>query len=223
MSSIARAKRGTLRPLGRPAPRVLERWPSLNPARPSRGPRLWDFINSSFCIFLLSSVFLSGLSYFYSQSQEHKKQAETVQRLDMEVAFRIMRLHDLLGDSLPYTEVNTGRACVIGGTIVGPGGMVMNDVYYTFDEFKERSLMSLVWQLNGLLDERDRKTLAPALESAKHLAAILRNENDAFVMLKGLDDVESGDSIWKMRAEPAKKTQEEIGKLSIGRWTQFSP
>lgn len=198
------------------------RWPALKSTPPRRWVKLWDVVNSSFCIFLFSSVFLSSLSYCYSQWDERKKQSETVQRLEAEIAFRLMRIRDLLGDTLPYTEVNTGRACVIGGTIIGRGGMVMNDIYYTFDEFKERSLMALVWQLNGLLDKRDRKAIAPALESTRHLTAILRNENDAFVIVKTLDEVESGDSIWKMRPQAASELREEVKKLSMGPWMQFS-
>ena len=184
--------------------------------------RLWTFLNSSFCIFLLSSVVLSGLSYAYAQYSAGKGKAETVQRLDVEIAFRVVRAHDLLNEVLTYTEVNTGRFCIIGGTSVGPGGMVLNDPYHTFDEFKDRGLIALVWELNGLLSPIERRAIAPALESAKRMAALVRNQEAAFLMTKGLDEVTSGDSLWTMRAPAARELRAELAGFEIPRWTRLS-
>jgi hypothetical protein len=55
--------------------------------------RLWAFLNSSFGLWVLSSVLLAGATWLYSLSQAHNtevaRKAEVVRRLDAEIGNRL--------------------------------------------------------------------------------------------------------------------------------------
>src|SRR2546428_496097 len=90
---------------------------SLQPLR-TRWQRLYDFLNSTLGIFLLSSVLVTGLSgayTWYSQQRQEKTATFELQRkLDAEIAYRLTLVKRLRADSFDYLVVQSARSALVG-------------------------------------------------------------------------------------------------------------
>ena len=69
----------------------------------TRGAKIWRFLNSSLGVFLLSAVFVTGLSTLVTSCvASHQREAqsrETIRRLDIEIGQRLQQLPILLAES----------------------------------------------------------------------------------------------------------------------------
>ena len=64
----------------------------------SAGTKLWEFLNSSFGLFLLSSVVLSLVTWMYTEVTQSIEQrvvnSEKATKLDTEISYRVQLLHN---------------------------------------------------------------------------------------------------------------------------------
>src|ERR1700733_11331260 len=74
------------------SPSVLQR---LSPRQSRKLPTsttpksLWEFFNSSFGLFLMSSVLIGFLSFSYGQWRDYKNRQQKIEQLDFEIALRL--------------------------------------------------------------------------------------------------------------------------------------
>ena len=59
----------------------------------TKGQKFWSFLNQSFTLWLLSSLFVGGISWGYTEWQESFSERQrtlvTIERLDIEIASRV--------------------------------------------------------------------------------------------------------------------------------------
>ncbi len=78
---------------------------------------IWDFVNSTFGIWLLSAIFVSGAGAIFTQYQqenaEREKKIDTIEKLDLEIGYRfsqvLLRLYELSDKGAPMANLKTGK------------------------------------------------------------------------------------------------------------------
>jgi len=145
----------------------------------SRGARLWKLLNSSFVLWLLSSVLISGLTALYTHRQS--RQAQEVQnralqrRLDAEIGNRIYSTR--LGLEVWRTNISRGSP---PGTTRGAYAFVAlylnntapNVDYAVFGEYRTRTFTSLLIELSTLVDPAELAALRDALAGYQRIAVL---------------------------------------------------
>src|SRR5271169_6432915 len=85
---------------------------SLTPKRTFWG-RLYQFFNSSLGVFVLSGVFLTGISSLYVQSSEQRRETsarrENTRKLLVEIPFRLDELSKLEPNVFSFSNLQTAR------------------------------------------------------------------------------------------------------------------
>jgi hypothetical protein len=127
---------------------------------------IWNFVNSSFGIWLLSSVLLSGAVYLYQTWQDDRHQREIttqrVEQLSLEIAGRLSqfgtwaRANLLQGDGKGHYQFSAGvdKAAIekaIDDLAAAPKSPEPGNKLYlheVFTEFQKRNLISLYVELN---------------------------------------------------------------------------
>jgi hypothetical protein len=99
-------------------PRVLRRVSRRRPKPPLAAKRksVWDFLNSSFGVFLMSSVFLGLLSFAYGQWRDVRTRQQKIDQLDIEIALRLQAMDQMCSgpENKRYSNLVNVNA-VIGG------------------------------------------------------------------------------------------------------------
>jgi len=123
-------------------------------AAAGRPSPMWVFLNSTFGIFLLSSVFISALSWGYGQWSTSRAQRtereKTWNRLKVEVANRLRYVEKMTSrfQSRDYAVIRTAIYGYDPQANVNPSWI--RHYAPVFPEYKERSLSSLIWELETL-------------------------------------------------------------------------
>ena len=106
----------------------------------SRTEKVGAFLNSPLGLFLLSAVFLSGLSALatrWYETQQHKAAtSENVRRLDIEIGRRLERLPILLEPIVTYTQLHSAREAIIGKHDSDPDVGRLGEFEAIFPEFR---------------------------------------------------------------------------------------
>lgn len=112
------------------------------------------FLNTNFGLFLLSTVFISTFSWSFNAWLTHKREAKqaqtTYQKLGLEVMNRLRYL-DELEKPFPYNQRHAIETSINGFNAranVNPSWIPHYSA--VFPEYQERSLMSLIWELESL-------------------------------------------------------------------------
>jgi len=127
----------------------------------SGGKRLWSLVNSTFGVWLLSSVVLGGLTFAYTmyqqQSAEKMRKAQAERRLKEEISGRVsnglatMRQN---GRRIERGEQGRTMVAVYNEAISFLNNRVTYDSYSydfsTYPEYKERNFQSLTIELGTL-------------------------------------------------------------------------
>lgn len=167
----------------------------------TKASKAWQFLNSSFGLWLLSSVFLSGLTTAYSIYQT--KQAaeahrmELVRKLDTEIGNRIFQ-------ALATLKVNRTR--VAQGESYKPVQLYLQVAYFldneyyklkehdfsVFPEYRERNFISLLSELSSVVSSSERDELREVLKVSNEIAdktAILPKGEAAIDPIRSVDEV----------------------------------
>lgn len=126
---------------------------------------IWNFINSAFGLWLLSSVFLGFLTYQYNQWNEGKKTSDRrsrqVRKLDIEIYRRVMILNGEVDHLLSFqpdsTEDDPDR--VFSRNLEKSIRKMNSKTDYVFEDFRKRKLSSLLFELYSLAEDKDRPML----------------------------------------------------------------
>jgi hypothetical protein len=119
--------------------------------RARKPSEIWVFLNSTFGIFVLSSVFISLFSWTYTQWSTSRAQGRelerTWQRLHVELSNRARYL-ERITDPFSSREYKVIREAIYGfdaDANVNPSWIV----HYSpvFPEYRERSFSSLLWEI----------------------------------------------------------------------------
>jgi hypothetical protein len=138
----------------------------------TRRQRLWSLLNTSFGIWLLSSVVLGGLGFLYTSTQslltESRIKASSIRKLDTEIASRL-RQWSRLGE---VEEIKRDHAVpgsfarYYGWLVKAPdqSGKFLYVIYPVFPEFEHRPLLSLITELRSYVDGAEAKELDQTID-----------------------------------------------------------
>jgi hypothetical protein len=131
-----------------------------------RQSKLLRFLNTSFGLFLLSTVFISSFSWSFNAWLTHQKEFAEIQKnrqkLKIEVMNRLQYIDDLK-EPIPYNHYHTIQN-VLDGFIPSANTRPSWIPYYgaVFPEYQARSFISLLWELESLSDKSQREKLRAA-------------------------------------------------------------
>jgi hypothetical protein len=183
-------------------------------ATPPKGTSFWQFINSSFGIFLLSSVFVGLLSFSYGQWRDYKTRGKKTEQLDFEIALRLQTMDQMAsgGENTRYSNLANMVRVMNGDT---------KSSFYVrkpvFDEFNNKTLTSLLWQLY-LLAPIDRQ------ERIKNMIREVNIVSDEIrqVRLHAVIDLDDEHPKPRTRREQERHDEEDdIFKKDYGQWDVY--
>lgn len=135
--------------------------------------KLWSFVNSSFGLWLLSSVVVGLIAFFYNNAQLQAKisaaNSSTIHKLNTETSHRLQKFKLALSqqesEALYYQNIEL--AYMLDGTLVIDGSVSPEKPIYIFPEYKDRTINSLLYEMERLsqnekqilLIKRARKSL----------------------------------------------------------------
>ncbi len=175
----------------------------------SNKEKVWTFLNSGFCLFLLSAVFIGGLSFLFNAYTEYrntfKHKVDTIAKITEEVVYRAHFFPVLLKSPFTFSEWKNAEAALTGQEQLRPHGVGRVDEFSPlFTEHKGRSLVSLVWELKNVVSVQHKPEVQAVLELIKQLSPYL--EEERLIMMAPVGEE---DSKWKMR----EKEREEFARL----------
>ena len=146
----------------------------LSDAPVGRWAKTLSFLNSNLGIWLLSSVVIALIAFGYGKLEtaysEAANKKELIRKIDTEIAYR-MKLRTL-DKPIPLNKSLVAVVCndpVSLGNEASPFFALNtgenNPFYrwetkrYVYPEFKERSIFSLIWDLEALVPQAERKEL----------------------------------------------------------------
>jgi hypothetical protein len=181
---------------------------------------LWTFLNSSFGIFLMSSIGLSGLTFVFSswyQGRERAKETkENTSRLDAEITYRLRFLDVLRKPQFSYTEVYSARSALTGDHADDPTVGRIDEFTPIFSEFRGRTLASLIWELSALPGD-DSSTLKSLLPDVRELPDICTVQLMHMLKKEGDDD-----SVWEFKPPQLEKYTRIMSDLrAVKRWREY--
>jgi hypothetical protein len=136
----------------------------------------WIFINSSLGIWLLSSVVVGLIVYFYNNNKLENElsanNAAIIQKLETETSNRLEQFKSALSSQEPskiYYQKEE-LAYMIDGILVSDGTLAQKKPIYIFPEYKERTMNSLLYEIGRLTS--DKKQILTIKEARTILAKI---------------------------------------------------
>jgi len=144
--------------------------------------RAWAALNTSFVLWALSSIVLSGLTAAYTSYQNHHVKAEEkaamIKKLDAEISNRI---HQALG-GLITTEMNVNKGQIyalkdiyanvtfyLNNKFTSSDNSVYPD-FFIYPEYKNRNFRSLITELYDTVDSSERDEFKDVLQAYEQLA-----------------------------------------------------
>lgn len=143
------------------------------------GETVWAVLNSSFGLWVLSSVVLAWITKAYSARAAHKaetlKRCETAKKLDTEIAYR-------LAMSLDGTRINEARLQTSPTTPRGIYQVAYNYLenyfikgpdnrdFSVFPEYRERTFRALILELMTMVNPPEVPDLKKALDAYEELS-----------------------------------------------------
>ena len=149
----------------------------------------------------------------YTNYSLHKKtlldKEERGRKLQLELSYRLELLPIMLQDEITYTEVQTVRGALFGdtGNYAARVGKV-GEFSSIFPEYRDRTLASLLWELNDLSEANRRGAFGDAVRAANKLSTSVQERN-----LTMLAPVGDEDSKWKMKGSQLAIYRETLEKI----------
>lgn len=150
--------------------------------------KVWNFFNSSFGLWLLSTVVVGLIVSLYSDFRVERditsRNAETMRKLTTEVSDRLQKFKSSLLE-LPSVDYNSYRftelAHMIDGTgVIDQGSASPERPIFVFPEYKDRTMQSLLYEMERLT--KDKKQAATIKEGRiiisriQNALTIMKNE-----------------------------------------------
>lgn len=185
--------------------------PAQTPKPESPKKTFWELLNEPFVLFVMTSIVVGGLSFAYQEYANYKKQADDrmmlISHLKAEIRYRMDVLSYLIQPQFTSTSWYTAHGALIGE--IGnkdSDNIVMGEYSPIYPEFAQRSVTSLLWELQ----ETQRKTiktfsLQNSIDAARRLSASL--DEDVEMIAQGVSG--KHDPIWHFIKQP---TEEAFGQ-----------
>jgi hypothetical protein len=130
--------------------------------------QILTFLNTNFGLFLLSTVFISCFSWTFNEWTTYTKNLAEAKRTREKLALEIMnrvKYLDMMDQTFPYSERKVVETALNG---FDPKGNVnpswIHHYSPVFPEYEERSLISLIWELETVSTKSFRQKLKTARE-----------------------------------------------------------
>ena len=137
----------------------------------SKMEQFWVFLNSPVCIFLMSSVLITGLGTLYTSFQAKqaiiRESAELARKLEIELHVRFQRISADLSRPLPDELEICNMTDRTGG--------ISSEDYEVFPEFDKRQMFGLVFEFATVSPEKGGSFAAQS-EKLLKLLKLLRTE-----------------------------------------------
>lgn len=148
--------------------------------------RLWQFLNSSFGLWLFSAVFLSGATWLYTkltgEAESMKIRTNAISRLDQEITYRLsFGSPGMINLSLDEHQETAPNIAGINSAVERILG-VPEKGQELFPEYRDRNLESLVRDLAIYLRPPQRDCVLQAAAQIRVLRLLYSNVEDADVV-----------------------------------------
>lgn len=134
--------------------------------------RIWSFLNSSFGLWLLSTVFVGIMVNFYTKFQEESiakaKNQELQRKLETEISSRLTEFKFMI--QVPFPKKRHVIKTIVG--VTEEKGRFSEDMFNIFPEFYERSTESLIYEVEQL--QVDTRSIKELKEARKTLRTIVK-------------------------------------------------
>ena len=119
--------------------------------------KIWDFLNTTVGFWLLSVISVSCLSFVYAEHQnsllKKRENAETISQIDTEISYRLEHFERSINIAENSDDTLNIYLVAIRQLIVP------NPQFTMLSDFKERSLPSLLYELESLVPESQKLTV----------------------------------------------------------------
>jgi hypothetical protein len=136
-------------------------------------PKFWGVLNSSFVIFLLTSVVIGGGTFIYNQVHDNKtkeiNKKLAAEKLNAEISARLANGRHYLNEVLQ--EVDAGLYFVTKGQLYQDliDTLNHNTRNSSYDDYSRKSLLSLINELDSVTDKKLTDTLKRAIKGYEEL------------------------------------------------------
>ena len=134
----------------------------------------WAFLNSSFGLWLCAAIFITGaggaLTYFQAQAAESRKNAQYIEKLDLEISYRfsqeLLMLYDLTDMGKEKVTLKPGKTredvLNVYRALRDPSSKTLGFLY---QEFRDLGMLALVAELRRMLKNPERREVDVALSA----------------------------------------------------------
>jgi len=183
----------------------------------ARPKPLWAFLNSSFGLFVLSSVVLSSFTFGFTRwrdaIQEVKTRRELSRKLDLEIGNRVSDLTRLATTTFSYTALVTARAAVGGNPENDQEIGRIDQFMAVFPEFRGRSLISLLWELKAVSTSERYRAIDNAFNGARNIPTLISDDDLDMVKARGDED-----STWRFKPGVAQRYEVVLAAFAQNQW-----
>jgi len=141
--------------------------------------KVWYLFNSPFGLWILSTVVVGLVAYFYNdmklKSEISSNNAATMHKLSTETSHRLYKFRLSLSEQSPTSldYQDTELAYMIDGTLIIDGTLSPEQPIYVFPEFKDRTMHSLLYEMERLT--KDKKQ-ASSIKQARSILSEIKNK-----------------------------------------------
>jgi hypothetical protein len=180
-----------------------------------KSSKIWTFLNSSFGIWLLSTVVVGLIVYFHNENKVNNEifanNTALINKLETEASNRL-QLFKLALENQGFANVyywNEEMAYMIDGELIKDGSLSQRKPIYIFPEYKERTMNSLLYEIGRLTDDKNRKLKISQARKLltniqKSLINMEKEPRSKFAMSQEVQYV-----LQKAQIEPKKLTDDE--------------
>jgi hypothetical protein len=170
--------------------------------------RIWDLLNSSFGIFVLSSIVLGSLSFTYGQWRDHRSRRQKMEQLDIEVALRLQAMDKMCSgpDNVYYSNLVNANKVIDGDP---------KSSFYVhkpvFSEFQNKSITSLLWQLYLVAPDESRNEIKSSIREATIVVDEIRQVR--YSRVKEYHDLQRTNPKTKRQDEPEDEQNDQSDRF----------
>lgn len=176
--------------------------------------KVFKYLNSGLGIFLLSSVFVSGFSAIYSNYQESLRNSAYSNKIEVELAYRLSFFPLLTQDRFTFTQLHSVRGALSGSAEEHPQVGLLGEYQSIFPEFKDRTLMSILWENKNNFDF----TRFGGYENLVNFAKNGYGFTELSVLNRLKEPDEDGDSEWELPKEKRTEYISMLKNIKTGIW-----
>jgi hypothetical protein len=144
---------------------------------------IWGFLNSSFGLFLLSSVVIGLVTFSYGQWRDRITRSRSIEKLDLEIG---LRLQALAAMSEGVDQTRYSNLVNIGKVMAGDTKSSFYVHKPVFNDFDDKSITTLMWQLYLLISANERSEVKEAISQSNEI--VNRIQQVRFAAANDLND-----------------------------------